>query len=222
MISTHLNLSRIRWDLSRLNPDAFLNHCFRGSRQIHPELFHHPEVWLEIGSGSGDFFVHSAKLFPEVRMIPIEICRERATTLLSRASRLGYSNLLPLRGSAIPQLIHGTPSRSLSRIYILYPCPWPKNSQRKKRWYLHPLMSVLIDRLKLGGVIIWASDQKNYIDETRYVCEEVYQLRGVAHGQLSPNEFNLCGNFPRGRTKFERTFFDEGKPCYEFIGEKTT
>src|SRR5207245_2382784 len=106
------------------------------------------------------------------------------------------------------------------RVYLLYPCPWPKTAQRKNRWYLHPIMPHLVRILKKDGMLIWASDQKFYIDEARFVCEQRYGLEILIHGAIAPNSYNDLEHFPVGRSKFEQMFLSQGLPCYEVIARK--
>ncbi len=217
------NQTRIQWDLKHASGESFDSYWKERNYQLIPkELFtENPHVWLEIGAGTGWFFMELAKSHPEKFLIAIERCRMRGKRLLKRAKTKALSNLAAYRGNAIPVLVTGAPTTSVERLYILYPCPWPKNSQRKNRWYLHPIMPHLIRILKPGGLLIWASDQKFYIDEAQFVCQSVYQLEVLAHGPIAPNSFNNLQEFPEGRTKFEATFLAAGNPCYELIVRKS-
>lgn len=216
------NHARIRWDISRRTTaayDAYWKN--RGYHLIPPEIFA-PEngVWLEVGAGTGWFFIELAKRRPAQRLVAIERCRHRGNRLLHRARTAGVPNLSAYRGNAIPVVITGIPSESVERIYILYPCPFPKNSQRKNRWYAHPAMQHLVRILKPGGLLIWASDQKFYIDEARFVCERMLDLEPLVHGQLGPNAYNDLADFPSGRTKFEASFLERNLPCFELVVRK--
>ena len=54
-----------------------------------------------------------------------------------------------------------------------------------------------------GRLIIWASDQRFYIEEAHHVCTKFYGLSPLAFGPVEPNAYNDLGSFPGGRTKFE-------------------
>lgn len=215
-----LNPTRLAWDLKRRqNLDKF--EAFWRSRYagfLPSEQFQTDKpVYFEVGAGSGWFFTEMAKRFPEIQFLAVERARDRGTRLVRKTQRAGLPNLVGFRGNAIPALIHGIPAESVSRLFILYPAPWPKISQRKNRWYLHPILPHLMRVLKPGGELVWASDQKFYIDEAKWVCEERLKLETLAYGPIAPNEWNGLLPFPEGRTKFERTFLAQGQPCYELI-----
>lgn len=185
-----------------------------------PKLFEHPNIHLEIGAGTGWMIFALAKRNPENFYIAVERDRMRGNRLVSRSERAAIPNLAAFRGNVVPALIHGVPDQKLDRIYIMYPCPFLKSSQRKHRWYLHPAMNHFVRALKPGGLIVWASDQRFYIDEAAVACREMYGLEILSHGELVPNEWNHLLEFPAGRTKFENAFLSSGQACHELIVRK--
>ncbi|MBY0371058.1 hypothetical protein K2X33_10250 [bacterium] len=216
------NPTRLQWDLKRKSPkDGARFEQTAMKRVLAPEIFTRPEpLWLEIGSGSGTFFAKMARLYPEKLLIAIERAKVRATRMVDKVQRTQAPNLLGFRGNAIPAVIRDVPSERAERVYIMYPCPWPKNSQRKNRWYLHPIMPHLVRVLQTGGLIIWTSDQKFYIDEARWICEQVHGLKVLVHGEIAPNSYNDMDKFEGPRTTFEKNFLSVGLPCYELIVQK--
>lgn len=212
--------ARIDWEIRRKQYSQFEDY-WKERAAIPSELFQKGNrVWFEIGAGTGGFFSELSGLHPDVRFLAMERCRHRARALVKKSQRVGRENFVGLRGNAVPTMIHSVPTGALERIYILYPCPWPKNSHRKNRWYLHPIMPHILRALKPGGLIVWASDQKFYIDEARYVCEKHYQTEVLVHDEIKANEWNDLEKFNGGRTKFEADFLGQGLPCYELIVRK--
>lgn len=216
------NPSRLKWDIEQNGFNKFDSFWAERSHSfIDSEHFQkNPLVCLEIGAGSGGFLEEMARVYPDRFFIAIERCKMRAQALTKRVARAKLPNLVGYRGNAVPAMIHGVPSASLESLYILYPCPWPKNSQRRNRWYLHPIMPHLVRTLQQGGRLVWASDQKFYIDEARFVCETVFGMKILVHGEIAPNEYNELHRFSGGRTKFEREFLENGQPCYELVAQR--
>jgi tRNA (guanine-N7-)-methyltransferase len=217
------NPTRLAWDIEKRATKVAVP--FTGAVKPHilpTGLFDRPEkIWVEVGAGTGAFFADMAATYPDKFMIALERCKLRGKRLEKKASKAGLSNFVGYRGNAIPAIMDGVPDGRLERIYILYPCPWPKNAQRKNRWYLHPMMPHLIRALETDGLLIWSSDQKFYIDEARWICEEIYGLKVLVHGEIQPNAYNDLGRFDGGRTKFEQDFLGKGQPCYELIVQST-
>lgn len=217
------NLSRAQYDLdNRRSSEPFDAYWSDRNITMIPEaVFSQPlPITLEIGAGSGHFLVDLARLYPERYFVAIERDRGRGLNLIRKAERSGLGNIIGLRGNAVAAVAKQIPNESIGCLYFLYPCPWPKNSQRKHRWYTHPAMPHFFRILKPGGKIIWASDQSFYIDEARWTLEKVYGMRTLVHGEITPNEHNDLGRFDGGRTKFERSFLMNGLPCFELVAQK--
>ena len=217
------NYSRIDWDLDSANFERYERYWQEHPRGLIPQdIFNTSQkIWLELGAGTGDFFRRLAGDYPHIQFIAVERCRFRGQRLVRRTRRAMLPNLTGIRGNLIPALLAGIPSESLQRIYILYPCPFPKTSQRKNRWYLHPALPHMVRVLEKKGLLIWASDQAFYIDEAHYVCTNHHHLNPMSFGELTPNEWNNLSSTPLGRTKFERTFLSSSSPCYELIVQKS-
>jgi tRNA (guanine-N7-)-methyltransferase len=214
---------RLDWDLSIRATEKFDNYWLQKKKNLLPEnIFRKRRLWLEIGAGTGAFFLELARLHPETEFIAIERCRMRAKRLVKRTARSGLPNLHAIRGNAISALIGDVPAESIAKIFILYPCPWPKTSQRLNRWYLHPIMPHLDRVLKPDGILVWSSDQEFYVNEAQYVCQKSYGMETLSHGRISPNAYNHIADFPGGRTKFESAFQSAGTTCYELIVRKVS
>lgn len=217
------NVARIDWDLEHSKK----HHCYedffknRKAPEIPDSFFKKQSLWLEIGAGTGQFFETLARLHPEKNLVAIERDRMRGKRLARRTLESGLKNFLGIRGNAISAAMTGLPAETLERIYILYPCPWPKNSQRKHRWHFHPTMPKLVQALEPEGLLILASDQKFYVEEAHYVWKERFGLEVLKFGEVSAHPLNSLSFFPEGRTKFERSFLSSGQPCYELIVRKS-
>lgn len=218
-----MDIAHLEYDFERLKkfyPRWEAHFKGRNHDFIPKESFTGKSVWLEIGAGSGQFFSGLAQQFPDKHLIAIERDKMRAETLLGKAKRLGLSNFQAFRGNAISALLHGIPDASVEKIFILYPCPFYKSGQRKHRWYMHPAMPHFLRILKPHGQILWASDQKFYIEEAHFICQEKYKLAVLQFGEISLNPHNFLAFFPQGRTKFEASFMGVGQPVYELIVQK--
>jgi tRNA (guanine-N7-)-methyltransferase len=114
-------------------------------------------VWLEIGFGGGEHLAALASAHPDIGFIGCEAFRNgiaKALTLIEE-SRLGNVRLYEGDARAV---IDALPSGALDGIYLLYPDPWPKRRQRKRRFLSDEMLSRLGRILRAGAELRFATD----------------------------------------------------------------
>jgi len=119
------------------------------------------EVWLEIGFGGGEHLAHMAEAHPEAGIIGCEPFVNGVAKLLGEVEERGLSNVRVYDGNAADVLAR-LPAASLARIYLLYPDPWPKRKQRKRRFVSDASLAALARVLRPGGEFRFASDIDEY------------------------------------------------------------
>jgi tRNA (guanine-N7-)-methyltransferase len=122
--------------------------------------------WLEIGFGGGEHVVHQAALNPGVSMIGAEAFLNGVAKALAHLEEAGIQNIRIHYGDA-RVLLEALPDECLERLYLLYPDPWPKERQKKRR-FVNPVNLQHFHRLlKPDGLFLFASDISDYVDWTR-------------------------------------------------------
>ncbi|WP_311275886.1 tRNA (guanine(46)-N(7))-methyltransferase TrmB [Methylobacterium sp. WCS2018Hpa-22] len=134
-----------------------------GARLDLPALFPDPvdEVWLEIGFGGGEHLAAQAALYPQVGIIGAEPFVNGVVKLL-RAVDDGDLGNVRIWDEDATRLLAAIPDASLARVYLLYPDPWPKRRQRKRRFVSDETLAEIARVLKPGGVFRFASDIDDY------------------------------------------------------------
>ncbi|MBL8790052.1 MAG: tRNA (guanosine(46)-N7)-methyltransferase TrmB [Rhizobiales bacterium] len=122
--------------------------------------------WLEIGFGGGEHLAHQAALHPDVSFIGAEAFLNGVAKLLAHLERLAASNVRVFHGDA-RDLLEALPDRSLERIYLLYPDPWPKERQKKRRFVSPATLGQFHRLLQDDGLFRFASDIPDYVQWTR-------------------------------------------------------
>jgi tRNA (guanine-N7-)-methyltransferase len=118
-------------------------------------------VWLEIGFGGGEHLAAQAEGHPEVGMIGCDPYLAGVARLLSLAESAGLDNLRLLVDDA-RLLLDALPDRSLERIFVLFPDPWPKTRHHKRR-LVNPVTAAAFARILVpGGELRLASDDMHY------------------------------------------------------------
>jgi tRNA G46 methylase TrmB len=180
-----------------------------------PEFGDRP-FYLEIGAGTGRHAVAFAQQNPHENIVAIE----RTTTKSCKASNLvarlrittpekGLKNLGMFQDDALNWVAHHVQHPCLKGIFILYPNPYPKPSQRNKRFHFMPFMKALVDGLLPSATITIATNDPRYFLETLAVLPRYFELE-VAFRRV-------CDPRNAARTNFEELFFQRQVLCYEAV-----
>jgi tRNA (guanine-N7-)-methyltransferase len=122
--------------------------------------------WLEIGFGGGEHLIHQASINPAVSIIGAEAFLNGVAKALAHVEAAGVENIRIYYGDA-RLLLEALPDQCLERLYLLYPDPWPKERQKKRR-FVNPVNLNHFHRLlKPEGLFLFASDIPDYVDWTR-------------------------------------------------------
>jgi tRNA (guanine-N7-)-methyltransferase len=123
------------------------------------------ELWLEIGFGGGEHMAAQAARNPDVTIIGCEPFLNGVGSALRHVEDGQLTNVRIVSGDARP-LLEGLPDRRLSRIFILFPDPWPKARHNKRRFIQPETVAEFARVLKDGGRVRFATDWADYADWT--------------------------------------------------------
>jgi tRNA (guanine-N7-)-methyltransferase len=125
------------------------------------------EIWLEVGFGGGEHAFALAAANPDIGLIAAEVFETGICSLLSKLapddieSPTPPPNLRIFTDDARP-LIREMAPNSLSKLFLMFPDPWPK-ARHVKRRFVHPVMVAEAARaLRPTGEWRIASDDPTY------------------------------------------------------------
>jgi len=188
-------LPRIRLDLSQPAPNDL-----RG-------LFPAPleAVWLEIGFGSGEHLLWQAERHSDVGFIGCEPFINGVAALLGGIENRGLKTVRIHDGDA-REVLAWLPPGSIARAFILFPDPWPKKRQVKRRLVTPEVVTALARVLAPGAELRFASDDADYADQAVDIVEDSGAFK-AAHWPTRPADWP--------ETRYERKALSEGrKPVY--------
>lgn len=117
---------------------------------------------LEIGFGFGDFFFANAK---NNQLQNFYGCEPHINGIISLFQKLQLQPLtnIKITNEDVRLVINKFPDNFFEKIYILFPDPWPKQKQQKRRLINTEFLDeILVKKLKLNHKIIIASDDNSY------------------------------------------------------------
>ncbi len=119
------------------------------------------EVRLEIGFGGGEHLIAEAQGFPNTGFIGCEPYVNGMAKILTQIEARNLGNIRLFAGDAA-ELLAWLPSRSLARIDLIHPDPWPKRRHWKRRFVQDATVAAMARTLKPGGEFRFVSDIADY------------------------------------------------------------
>ena len=144
------------WDQYSLNIEEKLI-----LNQVFPDK---QKVILEIGSGMGEATAAIAQGSSETGYVAVEMHQPGHGALLLLIIENKISNLKLIREDATYLLANFIPDNSIDGIHLLFPDPWPKNRQHKRRIVQSEFVEMIAQKLKPNGFIHIATDWQPYAD----------------------------------------------------------
>jgi tRNA (guanine-N7-)-methyltransferase len=120
------------------------------------------ETWLEIGFGGGEHLAAQARAHRDVNIVGCEPFVNGMAKLLAVIEHERLDNVR-VWDDDVTDLLPTLPDASFDRVYILYPDPWPKRRQRKRRLVSEETLEMLARVMKPGAELRFASDIDDYI-----------------------------------------------------------
>jgi len=167
----------------------------------------HP-VEVEIGTGKGTFLLARARARPEVNFLGIEWARQYCLYAADRFRRAGLTNVAMLRDDAGPLFRNRIPARSILRVHIYFPDPWPKRRHHRRRLIQPSFIQSVRNALLPGGQLLIVTDHLDYFQQIQAVLDCVKGLARIPFPQMADTDGQLVG------TNFERKYIAQGRAFY--------
>jgi tRNA (guanine-N7-)-methyltransferase len=137
------------------------------------------ETWLEIGFGGGEHMAAQAARHPRVLILGAEPFVNGVASAVRHVDEQALGNVR-LHDGDVRELVARLPDASLARVFILFPDPWPKTRQQKRRLVQPELVADLARTLKPGGRLRFASDVASYVDQAleRFLSSRTFTWQG--------------------------------------------
>lgn len=165
-------------------------------------------VYLEIGSGKGQFGCTFAKENPDKNILCVERNRNVLILAIESAREMGLENIRFLCGTAeyLPSYIK---EKSVEEIYLNFSCPFPKHKHVAHRLTNPRFLEIYKKILKPCGVICQKTDNMQFFE---YSLESFSQCGfKLSNISLDLHHSDFDGNIV---TEYESKFASQGMPIY--------
>ena len=164
------------------------------------------ELYVELGTGKGDFITQIAERNPQINFIGLEV---EATCVLAAARKVREKNLSNVRLIVfdVANITELFAEHEVDRLFINFCDPWPKKRHAKRRLTNIKFLELYRKILKNGGEIYFKTDNRGLFD---YSLEQftkaglkVRDVTNDLHADEPPDNI---------RTEYENKFSEQGVP----------
>jgi len=208
------NQSGVHKDLENSIKKHLTNPYKKPYRPFTDDIFHQIDaiqkltskpIILDSGCGTGESSLQLARRNPEALVIGIDKSEKRLEKLIIEHSVHHQDNLVLARADVVDiwRMIKES-DWNIRKHYLLYPNPWPKKDQLKRRWHAHPVFPEMIS---LCHQIELRTNWKIYAEEFKQAIEIVTDKKALMDS-VEVSDFI---------SPFEKKYYDSGHELYRVI-----
>lgn len=166
------------------------------------------QIWLEVGFGKGEHLIWQAARNPHIGFIACEPFINGVAALLAAIEANGVKNIRIYVGDAAA-VIRALPPRSLGRVFVLFPDPWPKTRHHKRRFISQANLLNLAEKMADGAELRLATDHTDYC---RWMLQNLDRRPEYEWLAESPGDWrNRPDDWPG--TRYEEKALSKGSKC---------
>ncbi len=158
------------------------------------KLVKHKDFVLEIGFGLGENLLFQATKYPKNHFIGIDPFINGVANVIQKAKELNLSNVSIL-DMPVQKVLDNFSDNFFSKVFVLFPDPWMKNKQKKRRLLNYLFLEKILKKMKVKSSFIFATDDQDYFN---FVTKEISLLRK----KIDTFEYSLSNKHPIADTKY--------------------
>ena len=179
-----------------------------------PEFTRPLSLVVEIGFCRGEFMTEMARRHPKRAFLGVEVSFKRVLKMARRLALTDVENIRLLEAdgeSVVESLLEDA---SVEEFWINFPDPWPKARHARRRIVQPRFVSQMASRLKDGGVVQVATDDRTYAEEIDRVLSAEPLLRNTYASAW------VCEVAGRLETSYEAAWRADGRSLHFFAYER--
>ena len=177
------------------------------------QKFFAKEIYIEIGSGKGDFILGMSRLYPDINFIAIEKVESVAGVMAKKIVDNDIKNVLIYPGDIV-NLFSSLKDKSIGKIFLNFSDPWPKKKHAKRRLTFIKFLNEYYRLLKDDGELIFKSDNDGLYE---FSLEEIK----LSKFNLIDHNFNyIFYDRCDAMSEYEKKFREKGQKIHRFVLKK--
>lgn len=169
-------------------------------------------LYIEIGSGKGDFIIEMAKKYPSYHFIAVEMQSMAIAYIVRKLESENIDNIL-LVNSDIGYIFEELHGIKFQAIFLNFSDPWPKKRQQKRRLTYPTKLKEYANIIAKDGKLIFKTDNEPlFIDSLEYLKESPFELVSSTFNYLGDDDFDAP-------TEYEKKFRTLGTPIKRYIAK---
>jgi tRNA (guanine-N7-)-methyltransferase len=121
-------------------------------------------LYIEIGSGKGEFISQYSRLHPDWNFLGFEGREKRIRNILKKINPSNHSNVRLIRLMVGANLASVLPSESVAGVFIQHPDPWPKKRHYKRRLFQQDFLNALACIMEPDSEVHVSTDHDEYAE----------------------------------------------------------
>lgn len=169
-------------------------------------------IHIEVGMGKGKFITTLAKMNPDINYVGIEKYSSVLLRAVEKQNEIHLPNLRFIRMDAeVLKDVFG--HYEISRIYLNFSDPWPKDRHAKRRLTSKEFFSRYDEILKPDGEVQFKTDNRELFDfSVEEISNTKWKLSYLSYDLH--NDINITDNV---MTEYEERFSAQGNPICKLV-----
>lgn len=171
------------------------------------------EIYIEIGSGKGDFILGMSRLYPDINFIAIEKVESVAGVMAKKIVDNDIKNVLIYPGDIV-NLFSSLKDKSIGKIFLNFSDPWPKKKHAKRRLTFIKFLNEYYRLLKDDGELIFKSDNDGLYE---------FSLEEIKLSKFNLIDYTFDYIFDDrcdAMSEYEKKFREKGQKIHRFVLKK--
>ncbi|WMY96972.1 MAG: tRNA (guanosine(46)-N7)-methyltransferase TrmB [Arsenophonus sp.] len=175
----------------------------------------HAPIIVNIGFGMGTELVKMAKKNLNKNFLGIEVYKPGIGACLIAATEMKLTNLRIIYHDAVEVLEQMLENNTLNMVQLFFPDPWPKKKHQKRRIIQKNFSQLILNKLKIGGVLHITTDCLLYAE---HILKTITEIHGYKNLSKTGNYIKRPNSRPL--TKFEKRGQKLGNTIFDIMFKK--